>query len=72
LREVPRFTLRLCLGALSVELALLRGKRFHVLLDEGRHVSVVRVCQSVDEVALFAGDLRRSPVDGRDIGFDWI
>jgi hypothetical protein len=41
-------------------------------LDQGRHVNVIRVCQSVDEVALFASDLRRSPVDAGDIGFHWI
>jgi hypothetical protein len=68
LSQVPRFTLRLCLGALRFELPLLRGKRCHVLLDEGRHVGVVGVCQAINEVALFAGDLRRSPVDGGDIG----
>jgi hypothetical protein len=63
LSEAPRFTLRLGVGALRFELPLLRGKRCHVLLDEGRHVGVVRVGQAIDEVALFAGDLRRSPVD---------
>ena len=44
LREVPRFTLRLCLGALRFQLTLLRGKCFHVLLDQCRYVGVVRVC----------------------------
>jgi hypothetical protein len=68
LRQLPRFTLRRCLSALRFQLTLLRGKRCHVRLDEGRHVGVVRVGQSVDEVTLFAGDLRRSPVDGGDIG----
>ncbi len=33
LREMPRFTLRLCLGALRFELPLVRGKRFQVLFD---------------------------------------
>jgi len=72
LRELPRFALRLDLGPLRFQLPFLRGKRLHVLLDQGRHVGVVRVCQSVDEVALFAGDLRRSPIDGGDAGFHWI
>ena len=69
---MPRLTLCLEFGLIRFELAFLRRQRFQFLLDERRHVGIVRVSELPNEVALLAIRFRHQASNGFEVALDRV